>query len=76
MKKAIVVVAAVGVVIGLRQVSPRVARKMREHCEQMMAQFQCRGEAMDREGMAHKMREHSEQMTAQDAARGEPVGTT
>ena len=76
MKKAIVVLAAVGAVIGLRQVIPRVARKMREHCDQMMGQFQGRGEAMDREAMAHKMRERCEQMPAQHAARGEPVGTT
>jgi hypothetical protein len=76
MKKAIVVLAAAGAVIGLRQVLPRAARKMREHCEQMMAQFQGRSEAIDRDAMAHKMREHCEQMTAQHTARGEPVGTT
>jgi hypothetical protein len=80
MKKAIVGLVAVGAVIGLRRVIPRVGQKMREHCEQMMAQFQGRGEAtgheaMDREAMAHKVREHREQMAAQHADRGEVVRT-
>ena len=76
MKKVIVGFAAVGAVMALRQVIPRVGQKMREHCEQMMAQFHGRGEATEREAMAHKMRQHCEQMAAQHADRGEPVGTT
>jgi hypothetical protein len=77
MKKLIVGLAAVGAVIALRPVvKRRMVQKMREHCKQMMGQFQDRGEAMDREAMAHKMREHCEPTTAHQAARGEPVGTT
>ena len=44
MKRAVVVLAAVAAVIGLRQVIPRVARKMREHCEQMTAAARGPGE--------------------------------
>jgi uncharacterized membrane protein YccC len=77
MKKVIVGLAAAGAVIALRPVlKRRMVQKMRDHCEQMMAQFQGRGEAMDRETMAHNMREHCEQMAAQHAAGGEPVGST
>jgi hypothetical protein len=76
MKKAIVGFAAVGAVIGLQRVIPRIGQKMRDHCEQMMAQFQGRGEAMKRDATAHKTREDCEQRAAQHADRGEPVGTT
>jgi hypothetical protein len=79
MKKAIVGFAAIGAVIGLRQVIPRVAQKMREHCEQMIAQFQGRDEAAGHEAMGpearQKMREHCEQMAAQHEERSEPVAT-
>jgi hypothetical protein len=77
MKKVIVGLAAAGAVVALRPVlKRRMVQKMRDHCGQMMAQFQGRGEAMDRETMAHKMREHCEQLAAQHAAGGKPVGTT
>jgi hypothetical protein len=38
MKKAIVGVAALGAIIGLRPLARRMAQKMREHCAQMAAQ--------------------------------------
>jgi hypothetical protein len=37
MKKAIVGLAAVGAIVGIRRAS-RIAQKMREHCGQMAAQ--------------------------------------
>ena len=37
MKRAIVGFVVVGAVLGLRPIMLRVSRKMREHCEQMMA---------------------------------------
>jgi hypothetical protein len=37
MKKAIVGLAAVGAIIGIRRAS-RIGHKMREHCQQMAAQ--------------------------------------
>jgi len=65
MKKVIVGLAAAGAVVALRPVlKRRMVQKMREHCDQMMARCQGRGEAMDREAMAHNMREHGEQMAA------------
>jgi low affinity Fe/Cu permease len=73
MKKAIVGLLAVGAVIGLRQVMPRVGRKMREHCEQMMGQFAGRSETTGPEAMHQKMREHCEQMAAQREERSEGV---
>ena len=77
MKKVIVGLAAAGAVVALRPVlKRRMVQKMRDHCEQMMAPFQGRGETMDPEAMAHKVRGHCEQMATQHAARGEPVGPT
>jgi hypothetical protein len=59
-----------GAVIGLRPVVSRIGRKMREHCEQVMAgQVESGGEAGD------SMRECCEQMMAgQFGDRGEAVG--
>jgi hypothetical protein len=77
MKKAIVGLVAVGAVIGLRQVLPRVGQKMREHCERMIAQFAGGTEttsqdAMSPEAMRQKMREHCGQTTQREERR-EPV---
>ena len=55
MKKAIVGVAALGAIIGLRPLARRLEQKMREHCGQMAAQCRqmavqvgARGEAAGR----------------------------
>jgi hypothetical protein len=45
MKKAIIGLVAVAAVIGLRPAVRRMGDKMREHCEQMAAQFAGRGAA-------------------------------
>lgn len=54
MKKALVGLAAVGAIVGVRR-AKRVSQKMREHCgqmaahcEQMATQFGGRGEAVGR----------------------------
>ena len=72
MKKLIVGFVAVGAVIGLRPLVGRIGRKMRAHCEQMMAgQVGSGGEAH------HSMRECCEQrMVGQSGDRREAVGTT
>ena len=46
MRKALVGVVAVGALFALRQVVGRVGRRMRQHCEQMMAQFAGREKAV------------------------------
>ncbi|HSJ73662.1 MAG TPA: hypothetical protein VK904_05040 [Miltoncostaeaceae bacterium] len=48
MKKAIVGLVAIGVIIALRPVMRRMGQRMREHCEQMAAQFGGRGDAVRR----------------------------
>jgi hypothetical protein len=65
MKKAIVGLVAVGAVIALRPLLRRMGHKMREHCEQMAAQFGGHAE------MAHKMAECCKGMSAQSESRGE-----
>jgi hypothetical protein len=76
MKKAIVVLAAVGAVIGLRQVIPRVARKMREHCQQMAAKCKqmMAGQSGER-GEAAGMPEHCKQMAAHFRGHGDLAET-
>jgi hypothetical protein len=76
MKKAIIGVAAVGVVVGLGVVGGRLGHKMRAHfgqmaahCKQMMAgQFEEQGEAPG-------TREPGEQMAAQFRGHGEAAET-
>lgn len=72
MKKLIVGFVAVGAVIGLRLLVGRIGRKMRAHCEQMMAgQVGSGGEAH------HSMRECCEQrMAGESGGRDEALVRT
>ena len=75
MKKAIVAIAAVGVVLGLRPVMKRMGQKAREHCEQMAAQCKqmMAGQSGSGSRVGHKMPEHCEEMAEQFERRGETV---
>jgi truncated hemoglobin YjbI len=81
MKKLIVAFVAAGTVVALRPVvKRRMVQKMREHCKQMMGQFEggsetTSHEAMGPEAMRHKMRKHCGQMASHDEGRSEPVAT-
>lgn len=57
MRKALLALAAIGAMVGMRQLIKRTAPKMREHCKEMMG-----AQPTGDEGMA-----------AQEAGRGEPV---
>ena len=77
MKKAIIGLAAVGAVIGLRPVvKRRIAHKMREHCQQMAAKCEqmMAGQSGDR-GEAAGMPEHCKEMAAHFRGRDEAAET-
>jgi hypothetical protein len=75
MKKLIVALLGVGAVVALRPVlKRRMAKKMRDHCKQMMGQFAGRSETTGPEARTPEtMREHCEQMAAEHEERSEPV---
>lgn len=75
MKKAIVAIAAVGVVLGLRPFMKRIGHKARQHCEQMAAQCKqmMAGQSGAGSEAGHKMPEHCEDMAKQFERRGEAV---
>ncbi len=72
MKKAIVGVAAIGVIIALRPAAGRVTQKMREHCEQMASK--CKQMMATQPGgrrEAPSMPAHCEEMTTVHGGHGE-----
>ncbi len=72
MKKAIVGVAAIGVIIALRPAAGRVSQKMREHCEQMASK--CKQMMATPPGgrrQAAGMSEHCKEMMAVRGGHGE-----
>jgi hypothetical protein len=75
MKKAIVAIAAVGVVIGLRPVVKRIGHKARQHCEQMAAQCKqmMAGQSGAGREAGQKMPDHCEEMAEQFERRSEAV---
>lgn len=70
-KKAIVGVAAVGVIIALRPAAGRISQKVREHCEQMASK--CKQIMATQPGQrgAAGMREHCKEMMGAHGGHGE-----